>query len=277
MDVRGISQISPIKKRIVFLSGSEVRHAFFASALARLGGIDLALWISPNEPVADISDESLRTGSLLSSHNLARRQFDHLLSMATFTNEINHIMVKPEALSTQDTVDLIEATDFDLIISFGCPLIRPPLVSRFRGSFINIHFGLSPYYRGSATNVWPLINGDFACLGVTYMFLDAGVDTGPIIHQERIRPRLGDTCHTIGLKSLEVAFSGITKLLRVREFSVCPLSFFPQSPRKMVRIADFDNVAASRLYRETYASELLKALDDWDDLQRKFPIFNGCS
>ena len=37
---------------------------------------------------------------------------------------------------------------------------------------INVHLGLSPYYKGSATNFWPFVNNELQFLGVTFMVTD---------------------------------------------------------------------------------------------------------
>lgn len=47
---------------------------------------------------------------------------------------------------------------------------------------MNIHGSLLPRYRGRTPHVWAIINGENQA-GVTCHIMDAGVDTGPIIHQ----------------------------------------------------------------------------------------------
>ena len=73
----------------------------------------------------------------------------------------------------------------DLVIAYGCSIIKEPLISIFKKKFLNIHLGLSPYYRGSATNFWPFVLNELQFVGITYMNIDSGVDTGPILHQFR--------------------------------------------------------------------------------------------
>lgn len=57
-------------------------------------------------------------------------------------------------------------------------LIRP---GRFAGSrLFNIHFSLLPKYRGCNTAIWPILNGEQEH-GVTLHWIDAGMDSGPIV------------------------------------------------------------------------------------------------
>jgi methionyl-tRNA formyltransferase len=84
------------------------------------------------------------------------------------------------------------------VIAYGCSIIKEPLLSAFEGRFLNIHLGLSPYYRGSGTNYWPLVNNEPEYVGATFMFIDSGIDTGEVIHQIRANLVWGDMPAQIG-------------------------------------------------------------------------------
>jgi methionyl-tRNA formyltransferase len=66
-------------------------------------------------------------------------------------------------------------------------LIRPDRFATKR--LFNIHFSLLPRYRGCHTAIWPILSGEREH-GVTLHWIDAGMDTGPIIDQRRfdLRP-----------------------------------------------------------------------------------------
>ena len=93
----------------------------------------------------------------------------------------------------------------DVVLVFGTGLLKRPLLDRFPGRVLNIHLGLSPYYRGAGTNFWPLVNGEPEYCGATIHFLDDGVDTGPIIAHVRPEIRAGDGPHDIGNKTIVAA------------------------------------------------------------------------
>ena len=100
----------------------------------------------------------------------------------------------------------------DLILVYGTSIIKGNFIKIFDKKIINIHLGLSPYYRGSGTNFFPFVNNEPEFCGVTFMFLDAGVDTGNIIHQIRPNIKAFDNFHEICNKLLSEMFD-ITKLL----------------------------------------------------------------
>ena len=54
------------------------------------------------------------------------------------------------------------------------------------GKVINMHTGLSPYYRGGPCAFWCLYNEELEYLGVTIHFLTAGIDSGDIILSRRM-------------------------------------------------------------------------------------------
>ena len=77
-----------------------------------------------------------------------------------------------------------------------------------------MHLGLSPYYKGSATNFWPIVNSEFHFLGASFMFIDNGIDTGPLIHQFRPKLFKKDNIHTIGCRIIKKSIIEFNKILK---------------------------------------------------------------
>ena len=105
-----------------------------------------------------------------------------------------HRVVSAGACNDPAEVALMAAARPDVVLVFGTGILREPLLSAFDGRIINIHLGLSPYYRGAGTNFWPLVNREPEYVGATIHYLDAGIDTGPMLahaqadHHARRRP-----------------------------------------------------------------------------------------
>ncbi len=74
---------------------------------------------------------------------------------------------------------------------------------------VNVHASLLPKYRGAAPIQWALINGEQET-GVTTMLMDAGMDTGPILLQERVAIQPEETA---GVLSTRLAVVGGRLLL----------------------------------------------------------------
>jgi methionyl-tRNA formyltransferase len=77
------------------------------------------------------------------------------------------------------------------------PFILPPdIVQMPAQGFINFHYGLLPQCRGPQPVLWHLLRND-AETGVTVHKVDEGVDTGPIVIQEKMPIAPADTYGTL--------------------------------------------------------------------------------
>ena len=109
----------------------------------------------------------------------------------------NPRVIKKGSINDNEVVSEIVNSNADLLVCYGSSIIKSDLLDIFRGKFLNVHLGLSPYYRGSGTNIWPLINGEPEMVGATFMHIDKGIDTGEVIHQIQADFFVGDSPHTL--------------------------------------------------------------------------------
>ena len=101
-------------------------------------------------------------------------------------------------INSESIVNEIYNLKPDLIITYGCSIIKPKLINLFHNKILNVHLGLSPYYFGSGTNFHALVNNEIHFFGYTFMYMDKGIDTGEIIHQSRPDVFPFDNPHQIG-------------------------------------------------------------------------------
>src|SRR2546422_6769888 len=73
------------------------------------------------------------------------------------------------------------APDVGVVVAYG-HILKPDLLAIPRQGMVNVHPSLLPELRGAAPIAWAIING-LEKTGVTIMQLDAGMDSGPILHQ----------------------------------------------------------------------------------------------
>lgn len=81
--------------------------------------------------------------------------------------------------------------DLLLVVAFG-KIIPGKVLSSAKWGGINIHASLLPKYRGSAPIQWAIINNEKKT-GLTTMFMDEGLDTGPILMQQEVGILKGET------------------------------------------------------------------------------------
>ena len=97
--------------------------------------------------------------------------------------ELRIPVFQPLRINTPETVQAIQQLNPDVlvVVAFGAILKRSLLELAPRGA-VNVHASLLPAYRGVAPAPWSLIHGE-RITGVSTMFMDDGVDTGPILRQ----------------------------------------------------------------------------------------------
>ncbi|HKR14012.1 MAG TPA: methionyl-tRNA formyltransferase [Pyrinomonadaceae bacterium] len=98
---------------------------------------------------------------------------------------------QPVRLKNDDALNLFASHDADLavVVAYGRILPERFLQTPRRGC-INVHFSLLPLYRGAAPANWAIVNGETET-GVTTMFIEPALDTGPILLQRK--SPIGDT------------------------------------------------------------------------------------
>jgi methionyl-tRNA formyltransferase len=99
--------------------------------------------------------------------------------------ELNLPLSQPATLRTPEAGALLASWAADVLIVVAYGLILPPAVLALpRLGCINVHASLLPRWRGAAPVQRAILAGD-AETGITIMQMDAGLDTGPILAQER--------------------------------------------------------------------------------------------
>src|SRR3989442_563996 len=71
--------------------------------------------------------------------------------------------------------------DIGVVVAYG-HILKPELLELPRRGMVNVHPSLLPGLRGAAPIEWAVIRGH-ETTGVTIIQLDAGMDSGPILHQ----------------------------------------------------------------------------------------------
>lgn len=232
--------------RAVVLTSTMRRHQYVANTLA--SRMDVAcVWQEEK------SFEPLRYAATPDEEAIIARHFDARdASEDTYFAEHGQVSaptrrVGPAGCNDAAEIDAMRALAPDVVLVFGTGLLRRPLIDTFPGRIINIHLGLSPYYRGAGTNFWPLVNGEPEYCGATIHFLDIGVDTGPIVAHVRPDVRAGDGPHDIGNRTIVAAAEALAAAALAHART--PLRGVPQAGGgRVYRRKDFSAAAVDRLY-----------------------------
>lgn len=104
------------------------------------------------------------------------------------------------------------APDLGIVVSYG-KIIPKQIIEMHKIGIINVHFSLLPKYRGAAPVYWTLLNGEKET-GVTFFWLDEGMDTGDIFVQKKIDVSIDDNYCTLTNKLIQLGCSTINEVVR---------------------------------------------------------------
>jgi methionyl-tRNA formyltransferase len=100
---------------------------------------------------------------------------------------------QPARIKNDEALNRFSSHDADVavVVAYGRILPDQFLQTPRRGC-INVHFSLLPLYRGAAPANWAIVNGESET-GVTTMFIEPTLDTGPILLQRKTPIRATET------------------------------------------------------------------------------------
>ena len=137
---------------------------------------------------------------------------------------------QPEQIRHDGVDDLINLKpDLCVTAAFGQILSQEILDIAPMGN-VNVHASLLPKHRGAAPVAHAIMNGDGET-GVTTMFMDAGIDTGDILLQEKTTIGMQETC---GELTARLSLIGAELLIRtLRQLEAGTLRRIPQDESSM--------------------------------------------
>jgi len=246
--------------RAVVLTSTLRRHRFVANRL--VARLDVAhVWqeeksFEPLRYAADAAEEAV-----IARHYAAREASEEAFFAAHDRVAAPSTTLSPGGCNDPAVLDAIRRVAPDVLLVFGTGLLKAPLIDAFPERVLNIHLGLSPYYRGAGTNFWPLVNGEPEYCGATIHYLDAGVDSGPIIAHVRPRIRSEDGPHDIGNRTIADAAEMLADAVALMPQG--RLRGVPQErDGRVYRRADFSAAAVERLYANVASGMIPAYLDD---------------
>jgi len=120
---------------------------------------------------------------------------------------------QPKTLRDPEIIQLIKDIHPDVIVDIACGFLVPKEILEFpQYGCINIHPSLLPRWRGAAPIQRAILNGDKET-GVTIMKMDEGLDTGPILLQQKCVIHDTDTTETLSKRLIELGSKTLVTFL----------------------------------------------------------------
>jgi hypothetical protein len=161
-------------------------------------------------------------------------------------NNVHQLPIKMGDINDLPLSTFGPALESDVYIVFGASYLKGNLCNELiKRQAINIHMGISPYYRGSSTNFWALYDKKPEFVGATIHRLTKGLDSGPILFHALPKAEPVDP-FVLGMKAVAVAQQSLITLLTQENIMSVP--DIPQNKQLEIRYtrnADFNDSVAN--------------------------------
>ncbi|MDX3925265.1 MAG: formyl transferase [Shinella sp.] len=119
-----------------------------------------------------------------------------------------------DSANGKDFRRIIEGMQPAVLLLVSCRMLKPETLNAIRCPVLNLHAGINPQYRGLQGGYWSRAMDDEDNFGATVHLVDAGVDTGGILYQQRMTPSRRDTMHTYPLLQTAAATEIVKSAVR---------------------------------------------------------------
>ena len=147
----------------------------------------------------------------------------------------NNIKTLPILYGELNKLSLSFLEDFlksDIYVVFGSSYIKGELVDFLvKQKAINIHAGVSPYYRGTDCNFWALYDDNPHLVGSTIHLLSRGLDSGPMLYHAMSNLKKNPFEYT--MSTVKSAFHSIAE--KIKDGSILTIKPLVQDKSKELR------------------------------------------
>jgi methionyl-tRNA formyltransferase len=227
--------------KALILTSTSPRHQFFAEQIARY--FEIAAIVC--EQKRNYYVQQRESSEAIRAH-FVRNAAQELICFNDVSETLVASVTTVPDINAPEVMQWVSNLDIDVVCLFGTSILKAQWLSAFPDKIVNLHLGLSPWYRGSATLFWPFADSAAEFLGTTIHLAVEKVDAGAILH--RVKPTLqsGENYYQISnqliRESIEV-FPGI--VARYLEKTL-----YPKAQENVVgricRKADFDDAALAQ-------------------------------
>ncbi|MBF0386306.1 MAG: methionyl-tRNA formyltransferase [Candidatus Omnitrophica bacterium] len=206
--------------------------------------------------------------------NVMQEYFRHVIeaermvfgSLDFLPSNVRSLSLRSGDLSLLDMSALVAAFQSDYYIVFGSSYIRNELADFLvEHQAINIHMGVSPYYRGNSCNFWALYDRKPDYVGATIHLLSKGLDSGAMLFHAVPAEQAVDPFE-LGMLAVRAAQNGLLQALKTGELlKMVPVLQDKSLQIRYTRNSDFnDDVASGYLRSLPGKNDIGRALRDRD-------------
>jgi hypothetical protein len=253
--------------KITVFTSNQPRHIKLVEKLSKISS-ELYIISEVTTVFPGIKSDFYSNSTIMKEYFLKVRDAERSVfgNLQFFPKNCKLLILKSGDLNLIENEVMKEAMSSDIFIVFGSSYIKGDLCKELiRKKAINIHMGVSPYYRGSSCNFWAIYDKNPEMVGATIHFLSEGLDSGDILFNVFPKSEKIDS-FILGMKSVLSAQDALIEKIMNGDI----LKMTPIKPDKKLEIrcgkyADFtDEVVMNYLNNKLTNEEIYDSLINRD-------------
>jgi methionyl-tRNA formyltransferase len=208
--------MSTASKRLVMLTGNRAEHRYIAHRLGRIAPVEAIVVDVATRPPS--LRRAFRRGTRLGLSRLVHFAFlkatrdrrarhralhDRLGEEFTTTFPVGPEIIEVDGINSPEAIEAVRSLRPDALLVFGTAIVQNEMLALAADRAFNMHTGISPRYRGTDCEFWPLANGEPQWLGATVHECTAAVDGGRIFEVGAAQCHAGDGVHDAFARAVE--------------------------------------------------------------------------
>ena len=165
------------KLKVVILTGNQPRHTYFVNHMVE--NFDVVGLIT--EPKHKYFDTQQEESDVVRKHFVNLKVTEQFYFQSPSLELTSHKQLKSKEINNTENIEWVKSLKPDYVLLYGTGILDSLWFDEFDDKIINLHLGMSPYYRGSATLFWPFYNDELDYLGITIHIATEQVDAGDIL------------------------------------------------------------------------------------------------
>jgi hypothetical protein len=207
--------------RLAIITGDHPRHRYLVEKFAQIEAE--ILWIrETREPHLPTPPPNLpaEQNFLFKKHFIERKQveldfFSSGYESVKLDSSFKVIDIPFGELNSENTLKILQGWKPKNVFSYGCNKLEKFILHSVNANFVNIHGGLSPWYRGTITHFWPTYLLEPQFTGMTVHETTDQIDGGGVYFQSSISMDINDGIHENACRSLQQFCEQFIPLLKL--------------------------------------------------------------
>ena len=221
--------------KVTLFTSNNRRHNYFVNLLSTICD---ELWVVQEHKNLSIEKNFSGTSeseNIITYFEYVKEAEKKIFEKEYLNNNIKNIKTLSILYGELNNLSLSSLNNFlksDIYIVFGSSYIKGNLVDFLVShKAINIHAGVSPFYRGSDCNFWALCDDNPHLVGSTIHFLSKGLDSGAILYHAMSHLKTNPFEYT--MSTVKAAFHSITE--KIADMSIFKINPIIQDKQKEIR------------------------------------------